>query len=62
VAAVVPAVDEVLDGRDEVFDRGEAAAADGLAGDDREEDLYRQMFNPQLYLGPTASCMPTRVR
>jgi hypothetical protein len=39
VTAVVPAVDEGFDGGDEVFDRGEAAAADGLAGDDREEDL-----------------------
>jgi len=24
------------------------------------ERLYRQMFNPQLYLRPTASCTPTR--
>src|SRR6266516_829304 len=40
MAAVVPAVDEVLDGGDEVLDRGEAAAADGLAGDDRKEDLH----------------------
>jgi hypothetical protein len=39
VAAVVPAVDEGLDGADEVLDRGEAAAADGLPGDDGEEDL-----------------------
>src|SRR5690242_17805243 len=39
VAAVVPPVDEVLDGVDEVGDRGEAAAADGLPGDDREEHL-----------------------
>ena len=39
VAAVVPAVNEVLDGGDEVLDRGEAAAADGLPGDDGEEDL-----------------------
>src|SRR5881394_4352583 len=39
VAAVVPPVDEGLDGGDEVLDRGEAAAADGLPGDDREEDL-----------------------
>jgi hypothetical protein len=38
-AAVVPAVDEVLDCGDEVFDRGEAVAADGLRGDDREDDL-----------------------
>src|SRR5919108_2853740 len=40
VAAVVPPVDEVLDGGDEVLDRGEAATADGLPGDDREEDLH----------------------
>jgi hypothetical protein len=39
VAAVVPAVNEGLDGADEVLDRGEAAAADGLPGDDGEEDL-----------------------
>jgi hypothetical protein len=38
VAAVIPAVDEGLDGGDEVGDRGEAAAADGLPGDDREDD------------------------
>src|SRR6266513_4395169 len=39
MAAVVPAAGEVLDRGDEVLDRGEAAAADGLPGDDREEDL-----------------------
>src|SRR5271154_5074866 len=39
VAAVVPAVDEGLDRGDEVLDRGEAAAADGLPGDDAEENL-----------------------
>jgi len=38
-AAVVPAVDEAFDGGDEVLDRGEGAAADGLSGDDPEEDL-----------------------
>ena len=38
-AAFVPAVDEVLDGSYEVLDRGESAAADGLAGNDPEEDL-----------------------
>ena len=32
LAAVVPAVDERFDGDDEVFDAGEAAAADGLPG------------------------------
>jgi hypothetical protein len=26
------------------------------------ERLYRQMFNPQLYLMAYGSCMPTRVR
>jgi hypothetical protein len=39
LAAVVVAVDEAADGVDEVFDAGEAAAADGLAGDDAEEGL-----------------------
>jgi hypothetical protein len=39
LAAFVPAVDVVLDGGDEVFDRGEGAAADGLAGDNAEEDF-----------------------
>jgi hypothetical protein len=39
VAAVVPAVDKAFDGGDEVLDRGEGAAADGLSGDDPEEDL-----------------------
>jgi hypothetical protein len=38
-AAFVPAVDEGLDRGDEVLDAGEGAAADGLAGDDAEEDL-----------------------
>ena len=38
-AAFVLAVDEGLDGGDEVRDAGEGAAADGLAGDDSEEDL-----------------------
>src|SRR5438552_8864863 len=46
VAAVVPAVDEGLDGGDEVLDRGEAAAADGLPGDDREEDLNEVQPRP----------------
>ena len=35
VAAFVPAVDERADRGDQVFDAAEAAAADGLAGDDR---------------------------
>src|SRR3954471_23135069 len=39
LAAVVPAVDESADGGGEVFDAAVAAAADGLAGDDAEEDL-----------------------
>ena len=38
-AAVVPGVDEVLNGGDEVGDGGEAAAAQRLAGEDREERL-----------------------
>jgi hypothetical protein len=40
VAAVVIGVDELPDGGSEVFDGGEGAAADGLASDDPEEDLY----------------------
>ena len=39
LAAVVPAVDEPADGGGELADRVEGAAADGLAGDDAEEDL-----------------------
>ena len=39
MAAVVPAVDEGFGGGDEVLHCGEGAAADGLAGDDPEEDL-----------------------
>ena len=31
MAAVFPAIDEALDRRNQVFDRGEAAAADRLA-------------------------------
>jgi hypothetical protein len=37
-AALVPSVDEAADGIDEFTDGVEAAAADGLAGDDPEED------------------------
>jgi hypothetical protein len=39
VAAFVPAVDERADSGDQLFDAAEAAAADGLTRDDREEDL-----------------------
>ena len=39
LASIVPAVDEDPDGIDEFFDAGERAAADGLTGDDAEEDL-----------------------
>ena len=39
MAAFAPGVDEGLDGCDEVFDAGEGAASDRLAGDDAEEDL-----------------------
>jgi len=39
LAAFIPAVDERADGGDQVFDAAEAAAADGLAGDNREEAL-----------------------
>lgn len=38
-AAFVVGVDEPADGGGEVVDGGEAAAADGLAGDDRREGL-----------------------
>ena len=38
-APLVPAVDERLDGGDEVFDAGERSTAYCLAGDDAEEDL-----------------------
>jgi hypothetical protein len=34
---VVPVVDDRADGLGELADRGERAAPDGLAGDDREE-------------------------
>src|SRR5437667_6827424 len=46
MAAVVPPVDEGLDGGDELLDRGKAAAADGLPGDDREEDLHQVQPRP----------------
>lgn len=39
LASVVVAVDEAADGVDEVSDAGDAAAADGLTGDDATEDL-----------------------
>ena len=39
MAALVVAVDETADGVGEALDAGEAAAADGLVGDDAEEDL-----------------------
>jgi hypothetical protein len=39
LAAFVPAVDESADRLGQVTHRGEAAAADGLPGDDREEEL-----------------------
>ena len=45
-AVFVPAVDEGLDGGDEVFDRAGAASADGLAGDDPEEDLHHVQLRP----------------
>src|SRR5690242_15909931 len=46
-AALVPAVDERADGLDEVADGVEAAAADGLAGDDPEEDLHQVQPGPR---------------
>jgi hypothetical protein len=39
LAAVVPAIDECGDGLDQLVDRTEGSAPDGLAGDDSEEDL-----------------------
>ena len=39
LAALVPAVDELLEGGIEIVDAGEGPSADGLAGDDPEEDL-----------------------
>src|SRR5947208_9367233 len=47
VAALVPAADVGLDGGDEAGDRGEAAAADGLPGDDREEDFHHVQPRPR---------------
>ena len=38
-AALVPPVDEHLDGADEVLDGCEGASADRMTGDDPEEDL-----------------------
>src|SRR3954469_578107 len=49
-AAVVPGGDEALDGGDQFGDGGEAAAAQRLAGDDREERLY------QVQPGPRGRC------
>ena len=49
VAAVVPAVDEAADGCGEVFDAGEAAPADGLAGDDAKK--ISTMFNQDPLVG-----------
>src|SRR5208283_4724941 len=37
---VVPVVDERADGGGQLLDGGEGAAADGLAGDDREEAFH----------------------
>jgi len=46
-AALIPAVDEAADGIDELADGVEAAAADGLAGDDSEEDLHQVQPGPR---------------
>jgi len=47
VAALVPTVDERTDRSDQVFDAAEAAATDGLAGDDREEHLDQVQPRPR---------------
>src|SRR3954469_3062156 len=47
-AAVVPGGDEPLDGGDQVGHGGEAAAAQGLAGDDREERLDQVQPRPDV--------------
>src|SRR5688572_26398078 len=46
-AALVPAVDEAADGIYEFADGVEAAAADGLSGDDPEEDLHQVQPGPR---------------
>ena len=56
--SVVPAVDEALDRVDHVFDRGEAAAADGLTGDDAEK--ISTMFSHEPEVG--VKCMRIRPR
>jgi len=48
LAAFVPAVDERGDGLDQLADRAEGAAADGLAGDDPEEDLTMFSQDPEV--------------
>src|SRR5829696_656350 len=48
VAALVPAVDECGDRLDQVVDGVEGAAADGLAGDDPEEDLDHVQPRPDV--------------
>jgi len=47
LAALVPAINEAADGSDQVADAGEAAAADRLPGDDREEHLDRAIRFPE---------------
>ena len=47
-AAVVPAVDEGLDRGDEVLDRGEAAAPDGLPGDDQKKTSTMFSHDPDV--------------
>jgi len=46
VAAFVPAVDEAADRGDEFLDAGEGSAADGLTGDDPEEERVRRVLKP----------------
>jgi hypothetical protein len=52
-AAFVPAVDEAADGLDELANGVEAAAADGLAGDDAKK--ISTMFNQDPDVGVKCS-------
>ena len=66
LAAFVPAVDECGDGLDQLADRVEGAAADGLAGDDPEEDLDHVQPGPggrgEVQRDPRVAGQPGRHR